>query len=86
MRLCSFFILPFFFLVGCSETNLDDLDEGELDEIESQVEKDATSLTEAADEAVKLLEEEIQSELDSDGIGTIADTVPDAEAADAEES
>ena len=76
MKPLSLFILTFALVAGCSETNLDDLGDSELDEIENQIEEDAKSLTEAADEAVKLLEEEVQSELDADGIGAIADTAP----------
>lgn len=77
-------IFPLVMVAGCSETNLDDLDNQELEQIENQVTEDAQSLTEAADEAVKLLEEEIQSELDADGVGaieenSIANTVEDSE-------
>ncbi|GAB5489445.1 MAG: hypothetical protein Pars2KO_30150 [Parasphingorhabdus sp.] len=58
------------FLGACSETDLDILDKAELEEVEKQVETSAQSLEEAADEAVKVLEEEIQLSLDEDGIGT----------------
>lgn len=74
MKPFAYFILPFALLAACSETNLDDLNDGELEEIEKQVEEDAKSLIEAADEAVIAMEEDIQAELNADGVGVITDT------------
>ncbi len=83
MRPVTFFILPLFLATGCSETNLDDLDQGGLDEIEKQVEEDAQSLEEAADEAVKVLEQEVSAELDDDGVNT---SVPSPTPTDVQEA
>ncbi len=69
MKSIAFIILPIAMMTACSDPNLSDLDEGELKDIERQVEEGAKSLTDAADEAVKVLEEEVQAELDEDGIG-----------------
>lgn len=70
-----FFVLPLFLMMACSETNLDDLDTGELEEIEKQVEEEAQSLAEAAAEAVQVLEEDVSSELAEDGIA-VSDSNP----------
>ncbi|MEP2989003.1 MAG: hypothetical protein ABJN65_03880 [Parasphingorhabdus sp.] len=82
MRPITFLILPLFLTAACSETNLDDLDQGELDEIEKQVTEDAQSLEEAADEAVKVLEQEVRTELDDDGVSA---SVPPPTPADVQE-
>lgn len=59
-------LVPLTLVAACSETNLDDLDAEEIAETEKQVEAEAKSLEEAADEAVKILESEIQAELDDE--------------------
>lgn len=74
MKPIAIMILSIAMMTACSEPDLSDLDEGELEDIERQVEADAKSLADAADEAVKVLEEEVQAELDEDGIG--ANTEP----------
>lgn len=68
MKSNIYFAMPLFLMTACSETNLDDLDKGELEEIEKQVEEDAQTLEAAAAEAVQVLEEDVRSELAEDGI------------------
>lgn len=48
---------------ACSETPLEERDEAEFIEIEKQIEADALSLEQAADEAVKILEADLASDL-----------------------
>lgn len=69
MKPIAIMILSIAMMTACSEPDLSDMDEEELEDIERQVEADAKSLADAADEAVKVLEEEVQAELDEDGIG-----------------
>lgn len=79
-------ILALFCLLvsGCSETNLDDLDETELNEIEAEIEEEAKSLEEAAAEAVKILEEEIQTDLNDAGVGVAQESL--SESSDSQET
>ncbi|MGB5725079.1 MAG: hypothetical protein WBM39_11760 [Parasphingorhabdus sp.] len=56
-------------LAACSETPIEERGEEAIAEMESQIEKDARSLEEAADESVKALEKDIDSQLADDGIG-----------------
>lgn len=54
-------------LAACSEVPLEDQSEEAAAEIEKQIEGDAKSLEEAAAESVKVLESEIEEELQADG-------------------
>lgn len=56
-------------LAACSETPVEEQGEEAMAEQEKQIEEDARSLEEAADEAVRALEREIDVELADDGIG-----------------
>ena len=50
-------------LSACSETPLEERDDAVIAETEKQIESDAQSLEEAADEAVKILEADLAAEL-----------------------
>ncbi len=69
MKRLIYLLAPLSLATGCSETNMDDLNEDELTEIEAEVEVNAKTLEEAADEAVKVLEQDIETELDEDNFG-----------------
>ena len=56
-------------LAACSETPIEDQGEEAIAEMETEIEEDAQSLEEAADEAVKTLAEDIDAQLADDGIG-----------------
>ena len=69
-------------LSACSETPVEEKGDEAIAEMEAQIEEDAKSLEEAADEAVKALAEDIDAELAADGIPdpaveTTADVVED---------
>ena len=55
-------------LTACSETPIEEQGEEAIAEQEIQIQEDAQSLEEAADAAVKALEEDIDAELAADGI------------------
>ena len=55
-------------LAACSETPIEEQGEEAIAEQEIQIQEDAQSLEEAADAAVKALEEDIDAELAADGI------------------
>ena len=55
-------------LSACSETPIEEQNETEMAETEKEIAAEAKSIEEAADEAVKVLEEEIEAELQDDGI------------------
>ena len=59
-------------LAACSETPVEDMGEEAIAAHEQQIEEDALSLEQAADEAVKALEEDIDAELNAEGIGAPA--------------
>jgi len=59
-------------LAACSETPVEEQGEVAIAEMEKQIQEDAQSLEEAADEAVKALEEDIDAQLAADGIGAPA--------------
>lgn len=61
------FLTSLSLLAACSEAPIEDQGEAAIAEIEKQIEGDARSLEEAADEAVKVLESEIEEELTADG-------------------
>ncbi len=64
----SFFLLGSFTLfAACSEAPLEDQGEEAAAQIEKQIEGDAQSLEEAADEAVRVLKSEIEEDLEDDG-------------------
>jgi len=56
-------------LAGCSETPVEEKGDEAIAEHEQQIKEDAQSLEQAADEAVKAMEEDIDAELAADGIG-----------------
>jgi hypothetical protein len=57
-------------LTACSETPVEEQGDEAIAEMENEIQEDAQSLEEAADAAVKALEEEIDAQLVDDGIGT----------------
>jgi hypothetical protein len=59
-------------LAACSETPVEDMGEEAIAAHEQQIEEDALSLEQAADKAVKALEEDIDAELNAEGIGAPA--------------
>ena len=62
-------LVPLVVLVAaCSETPVEEQGEEAVAEREMQIEEDALSLEEAADEAVKALEADIDSQLAAEGI------------------
>lgn len=63
-------ILPLaLLLAACSETPVEEMGDEAIAEMEREIQEDAQSLEEAADAAVKVLEEEIDAQLADDGIG-----------------
>ncbi len=56
-------------VAACSETPVEEQGEEAIAEREIEIEEDARSLEEAADEAVRALEEDIDAELAAEGIG-----------------
>lgn len=63
-------------LAGCSETPVEEKGDEAIAEHEQQIHKDAQSLVQAADEAVRAMEEDIGAELAADGIGDPAAQPP----------
>lgn len=63
MRASLVLLLCAFGLSACSETPLEERDEAEIADTEKQIETDALSLEQAADEAVKILEADLAAEL-----------------------
>ncbi|WP_430414546.1 hypothetical protein [Parasphingorhabdus sp.] len=55
-------------LIGCSETPIAEQGDEEILEMENQIDAEAQSLEQAAEEAVQILEEEIEAELADDGV------------------
>lgn len=65
-------------LAACSETPVEEQGDEAIAETEKQIQEEAQSLEEAADEAVKLLEQDIDAQLAADGIGApAAEAVPE---------
>lgn len=56
-------------LASCSETPVEEKGDEAIAEHEQQIQEDAQSLEQAADEAVKVLESDIDAELAADGVG-----------------
>lgn len=61
-------------LAACSETPMEEKGDAAIAEMEAEIEEDARSLEEAADEAAKVMAEEIDAELAADGITAPAAT------------
>ncbi|MEO9469164.1 hypothetical protein [Parasphingorhabdus sp.] len=57
-------------ITACSETPIEEQGPEAIAEMEKQIESDALSLEQAADEAVKILEEDIADDLAAEGITT----------------
>jgi hypothetical protein len=68
MRVPTLILPAALILAACSETPVEEKGDEAIAEHEIQIEQDAQSLEEAADKAVKALEEDIDAELASDGI------------------
>lgn len=71
MRTRNALVPAMLILAACSESPIEDQGEAAIAEQENSIEKDAQSLEEAADEAVKALAEDIDAELAADGIGGV---------------
>lgn len=56
-------------LAACSQTPVEEQGDEAIAEHEIQIQEDAKSLEEAADAAVRALEEDIEAELAADGFG-----------------
>lgn len=72
MRTPGLLVIGFVVLSGCSDAPLEDQGEEEVIAIEKQIEGDAKSLEAAADEAVKELKSEIETDLSADGVASPA--------------
>jgi len=59
-------------LAACSETPVEEQGDEAIAERETQIQEEAQSLEEAADDAVKALEEDIDAQMAADGIGAPA--------------
>lgn len=65
-------------LASCSETPVEEQGDEAIAEMETRIQEDAQSLEEAADEAVKVLAEDIDAELAADGfVEPAAEAKPD---------
>lgn len=76
MRSGAFLALTALLLAGCSETPVEEKGDAAIAEMDTQIEQEAQSLEEAADEAVKALAEDIDAELAADGIADPAAETP----------
>ncbi|MEO9634975.1 MAG: hypothetical protein ABJF89_14525 [Parasphingorhabdus sp.] len=73
MRKC---ILPVVLIAtACSETPIDEQGDAAIAALEKQIEEEAQTLEEAAEEAYLVLEEDIDAELAADGLGAPAEVV-----------
>ena len=68
MRVSTLILPAALILAACSETPVEDKGNEAIAEMENQIEQESQSLEEAADKAVKALEEDIDAELATDGI------------------
>ncbi|MEJ6595462.1 hypothetical protein [Parasphingorhabdus sp.] len=68
MRVRNLILPAALILAACSETPVEDKGNEAIAEMENQIEQESQSLEEAADKAVKALEEDIDAELATDGI------------------
>ncbi len=66
-------------LAACSETKVEQQDATTIAELEKVIEAEAKSLEEAAEEAVKILDSEIESELEAEGVMAPDENEPAAE-------
>ncbi|WP_339824272.1 hypothetical protein [uncultured Parasphingorhabdus sp.] len=78
MRIRALLTASALLLSACAETPVEEKGDDAIAEMEKQIEQDAQSLEEAADEAVKAMAEDIDAELAADGIAGPA-TAPKAE-------
>lgn len=69
MRSPSLLALGLVLLAACSETPVEEKGDAAIAEMEAEIEQDARSLEEAADQAAKVMAEDIDAELAADGIG-----------------
>ena len=76
MRNSHILILVALILTGCSETPVEEKGDEAIAEHEQQIKEDARSLEKAADEAAKVMEEDIEASLAADGIGDPAAPSP----------
>ncbi|AMO71828.1 hypothetical protein [Sphingorhabdus sp. M41] len=76
MRLVPLLALTGMILAACSETPVEEKGDAAIAEMEAEIEQDAQTLEEAADEAVKALAEDIDAELAAEGIGDPAVETP----------
>lgn len=70
MRATGLLALSVLVLSACSDAPLEDQGEEEVAAIEKQIEGDAKSLEAAADEAVRELKSEIETDLSADGVAS----------------
>ncbi|QJB68206.1 hypothetical protein [Parasphingorhabdus halotolerans] len=82
MKFAAALPLSLFFVSACSETPIEEHGGEAAAEMEQQIEAEAKTLEQAADEAVEILDAEIEAELEDEGVGKPAEPV----AAPAEES
>ena len=68
MRVSTLILPAALILAACSETPVEDKGNEAIAEMENQIEQESQSLEEAADKAVKALEEDIDAGLATDGI------------------
>lgn len=68
MQLSPALLCLLLLLVACSETPIAEQGDEEIIEMEKQIDAEAQTLEEAAEEAVNILEEEIDAELADDGV------------------
>lgn len=68
MRSLSILGSSILLLAACSETPVEEKGDAAIAEMEAQIEQDAQSLQDAADEAAKVMAEDIDAELAADGI------------------
>ncbi|VAW00890.1 hypothetical protein MNBD_ALPHA04-1921 [hydrothermal vent metagenome] len=66
-------------LAACSETKVEQQDAATVAELEKVIEAEAKSLEEAAKEAVKILDAEIESDLKSEGVTLPSESKPATE-------
>ncbi len=72
MRARTLIGLSVLLLAACSETPVEEKGDEAIAEMEAEIEEDAKSLEEAADEAVKALAEDIDAEMAAEGISATA--------------
>ncbi len=66
-------------LASCSETPVEEKGDAAIAEHEVEIEEDALSLEQAADKAVRIMEEDIDAKLAADGIGDPAEEAAEKE-------